>query len=262
MTLQSASIIERISQGRCVRSSDLLTQEDTLIVSRKELPNLYSGKICPEERDYIRSLMRVLEPSKELTEFKLDCVASRRLEAFYLQLLSVYKTCDSFEAFLHQFLFRFWNRIDHSLAFGFPSDAQLYYKCVSPDSDNLSFLLGRLRRCGCQCDIAAYSKSDSVLWLIDAKRNTPDDRAIGQIKRYYLLATAVIEEEDPRKNIRHIRPALICPTVDVTFFYAMGSPFRDFCELWTYDVLESTVRIKDMRLILLSQIRNNRHISM
>jgi hypothetical protein len=174
--------------------------------------------------------------------------------------LSLYFEQESLEAVLHQFLFRFWSRIDCSEAFGFPSNAQLHYKCQVVGEDPIGGMLGRLRRNGCLCDLAAYSEVDRVLWLIDAKREAPDDRAIGQIKRYYHLATAMLEDEDPKKNIRCVRPALICPTVDVSPFFSMGTPFRDFCEIWTFRIQANRFCVQDERLKLLSQIRHKRHL--
>lgn len=258
--LNPRKLLERIRDGRCVKSTDILTSDEKLIVSRKEMPCLYANQVNSEEKMYLRRLIRAMEPSLTESDVFPSGIFGERLEQFYLRVLDLYLEKETVEAVLHQFLFRFWNSVDSNEAFGFPQDVQLFYKCKSIGDDAIGGLLGRLRRNGCECDLVAYSIPDRVLWFIDAKRDPPDDRAIGQIRRYYQLATAALEEFDPKKNIRLVRPALVCPRVDVSAFHALGTPFRDLCEIWTFRVHANKLHVQDERLKLLSQIRHKRHL--
>ena len=249
--------------NRCCRSAKLLLQDES-VVSKLEMPGLYSGKLETEDRGYLKEIFDHFEPKNESDQFFDDLKKNGihlRLERFYLKVLE--KVPGLLESVIHQFIYRFWGNLDTKDAIGFPSNMKVYYKSKGEKGETIEdYLLQMLRKAGCNCDLVGVCK-DNCLWLVDVKRERIDDRAIGQIRRYYEIATEIIASCEINIGVRLVRPALICPGPDipVSHFFSLGLPFRDICEIWTYsiDIDRSKLVLHEKRLHLLSQIRKKMH---
>lgn len=255
-------LFSNILENRCTRGNQVLSSGEA-VISKSEMPSLYGGEKSNDDRNYLKKVIESLEPSDESEQLfdKLrDCETALGVELFYLRVMTVFP--DLLEAVLHQFVHRFWDKIDSKNAPGFPRDLELFYKARgTPGTVIENNLLQRLRSAGCHCDLVGYSKTDKCLWLIDVKRDGIDDRAVGQIRRYYSIANEIIETHDINMSVRLIRPALVCREVSVSRFFSLGVPFRDVCEIWTYSVDGKQFILHEKRLQLLGQIRRGVHLN-
>jgi len=244
----------------CIGTQPL--REGEWVVSQLQMPGLYGGKLETKDRGYLKEIFDHFEPKNESDQF-FDVLKQKdihlRLEKFYLKVME--KDPSLLESVIHQFIYRFWDKLDTGEAIAFPSNMKVYYKCKGEKGELIEeFLLPKLRKAGCNCDLVGVCK-DMCLWLVDVKRDPIDDRAIGQIRRYYEIASEIIASCDININVRLVRPALICPGPDipVSRFFSLGLPFRDICEIWTYSIDRSKFVLHDNRLQLLSLIRTKKH---
>lgn len=254
-------LFQNILNNRCCRGNQPL-RDGEYVVSQSEMPGLYSGKLEAKDRAYLKEIFLILEPNElsKLFFAKLRKMGFHsRLESFYLQVMA--RVPDLLEFVLHQFIYRYWDKLDSTSAVGFPSSMEVFYKGRGDTGTTIEVhLLHRLRKAGCNCDLVGIS-DDKCLWLVDVKRDGIDDRAIGQIRRYYEIASEIVESCEINISVRLVRPALICREIPVAHFFSLGLPFRDVCEIWTYNIDRSRLVLHEKRLQLLGQIRGKKHLS-
>jgi hypothetical protein len=254
-------LLQNILDNRCCRGNQPLRNGEH-VVSQIEMPGLYEGKLEAKDRAYLKEVFDILEPNEVSNRFFTELRKKGnqiRLESFYLQVMA--RVPDLLESVLHQFIYRYWDKLDSTNALGFPSSLEVFYKGRGETGTTVEVhLLQKLRKAGCNCDLVGVSE-DKCLWLVDVKRDGIDDRAIGQIRRYYELASEILESYEINLSVRLVRPALICREIPVSRFFSLGLPFRDICEIWTYSIERSQLMLHDRRLQLLGQIRGKKHLS-
>lgn len=254
--VRSETIRRRISDFECILSGKLLLPGETL-VSRDQFPQLYA--LTPWDR-------RSLDILRELVETILDLKSSDDVGTFnsrqhvrmakpFMQLLLSQKDLVP-EYCVHAFIYLYWDEVKYSGA-PFPPEGKIYFNSAALNSavqrnDPYYRLLGRLKEVA-NVDLIAISEERQHIFLIEVKRGTLDDRAIGQVLRYFNESSKLLTDRIVREfNISYVRPILVLNEVPRAYFEAFPVHFREFLDIYQYETEKDA---SDGLNVVLSNVR-------
>lgn len=243
----SAQLIQRlIEQGRCLRSQKRLSEGEYL-VCRDSFPNLYRSTFCKAEADFLYLVAGILPNimAADGGSFRGDVKGFMELVLMNGQIHK--------EEFLHRYLFDFWSEVCnfHDLT----NFEHLFFKCQER-ADTNSFcrrLLAGIRADGTHFpDMIGISEGPSrSVFVLEVKNEPLDDRALGQILRYYYVVRTACDRLLAHGQIKRVRPVLIVPTGDLAFWDAVPFHFRELLEILFWRISShGTVELVDGQAIL------------
>lgn len=81
--------------------------------------------------------------------------------------------------------------------------------------------------------IAISSEPSPILYVIEIKNEGIDDRALGQILRYYQVVRNICDRSVTRCNARRVTPVLVVPPTDgLSFWDSVPFHFREVVEIY------------------------------
>jgi hypothetical protein len=105
--------------------------------------------------------------------------------------------------------------------------------------------------------IALGGETNQTLYIVEIKNVPLDDRAVGQILRYYQVARSVCDRIPSQCDIRRIVPVLVVPSSDLTYWHSLPYFFREFLELLYWRTSsDGSVRLVDGKQSLRSIARS------
>lgn len=253
MLIQPQILADRIRNRRCAKTAYPLG-DDEHVVSATAFPCLYKGGATPAEAEYLRELLR---PVMAMLEMNVEASTAERVRLFMSQVIhngNVHK-----EDFVHNYLFHFWERTwtqaDDPIIL---SERYFQGDCEDPKTTFARNFLPKFRSKEAIVDIVGLGGvSSRTLYLVEVKLGEIDDRAVGQILRYYLRARHTCDFKYHNCDIRRIAPVLITRPSRIDFWEAFPFYFREFLHIYYYQVdSQGELRLSDGRKLLLSTLRD------
>lgn len=266
MGLYSASLVlDRVHANRCLTGNELLVVGE-YVYCRGCLPSMYADKLSIVDKKKSGELIKsLLEENKAIREVMRESqLVRRRLQSFFTLLLA--NGGDSLEAFIHAHMFLFWEHLTFSGAIaGYPR-GQLFWMAKSPPTGTshkevggaAGSVIDRLSQEGVQIDLAAVDSETETLWLLEIKREDLDDRAVGQMLRYFDRAVRCLPSREFRAlDINHVRPVIVLESVDPRLWRSIPLHFRELLEIYAFgkpETADSSLKLTRVRRQLLSGV--------
>jgi hypothetical protein len=254
MLIAADTVFGAIREGRCLRSRALL-EPDEVLVSRSVFAALYSGGSDDGEKRYIASIFQSV--GIILRDGTIDesvRAVLRRFIAFVIHQRTM--AC---EWYVHLYLFHFWEECwrfsDERLVL-----SERYSEGQSDDSLTpfARKLLPKLGEANAYPDIVGLGGGyNRDLMIVEVKFDELDDRAVGQILRYYSIARSACDRVWHECDIRRIVPVLVVAKTRHAFWEAIPAYFREFLSIYSYRVEPESQRLllTDARRALDTQTR-------
>jgi len=222
-----------ILQNKCIIRTCPL-EGDENIVSRVSVPLLYRGESSDGE---LRIVSNILKLIPKLLESENDLIRNRVRGFMHLVLRhgNVFN-----EDFLHRYLFEFWNEFDHG-HLGKINLEEKYFKGFGPTPStdfHESFVAKVISGNSHIPDIVGYSSlSGGTVFIIEIKKEGIDDRALGQILRYYQRGRSVADRLRFGPSVSKVIPVLVCSEGDLSVWDAVPYYFKEVLEIfyWRMD---------------------------
>ena len=222
-----------ILERKCLHSTFSLNA-DECVVSRVHFPKLYLGEYSVDESRFIEQLIN------QIPELVLSGNEFIRCQIKNFMEIVIRNGQIHNEEFIHRYIHEFWGNIDksnlQSITF-----SESYYKGQSWDveSDFYDLFVRKVLAGNDHLpDIIAYSSNNGgTAWLIEIKKDDIDDRAIGQILRYFQRGRVVADRNRFGIGIKNVVPVIICHKGSLTFWDAIPFHFREILEIlfWRMD---------------------------
>lgn len=238
MLLPFRIVKDALEQNRCVLSRAEL-RVDEFVLSRVVVPSLYDTRLIASDKEKIRDIVEVLVANPEDTRslIRTNSEISLRVQAFFGACVAHTDSTD--EAFLHAYMYIYWERIRMEVALGrklhvMPRWGSKEFGGVSSSiiSGDEKAMAGCLFKAGVEVDLFSYDADTETLALIELKRGDTDDRAIGQLLRYYQTVWGLLPQREFRKlNINYVWPILVVNKIREEHIQALPLHFRGLLDV-------------------------------
>lgn len=236
------SLIGALTENRCILGRVVLSDSE-MIFSRAKLPSFYSDKIQDSDKRKIGEFVKALLINRnEFQEFiTRSPETALRLRRFFGSCIS--KGDGSDESILHAYIYLFWQDFLKSVDIpGMLSAEPIWgskdFGLSSLEStQSYKHIVDILRRSGVESDLVLIDPSNQSIGLIELKRGSLDDRAVGQILRYYKAVWDFLKTSDFRKlNINYVKPILIVQDIRPQQLAAIPVHFQGLLEILKFDL--------------------------
>lgn len=238
------SILAALQQNRCVLSRAAL-DADEVVFSRQQVPTLYEARLTTGDKARVRNVVEVLIASAEETSLLLKSNFSVRqvLRRFFGKCIAHAEASD--EAFLHAYIYLFWDSFRDEVKLGRPlhliprwGSTEFGVRTTAGLSSDEASLARQLLSHGVEVDLYSYDSATETLALVELKRGESDDRAVGQLLRYYQVCWKLLSHPDFRKlNINYVWPVLVLGRMQEVHIQALPLHFRGILDIVVYDVI-------------------------
>lgn len=225
-----AIVLRSLLNNQCLISGRGL-QNDEVLVSERCCSHLYRGEYSKYDSEVVWMAFQHL--ASILRSDKRQEVESqvRRFMSLVLRNGQIHN-----EEFLHRYLFEFWN--DTTAILGKrPTLQEKFFKCQleSDISKNGQDLLRRLRdlRDAIPDIIGLSGHAAEDIYVVEVKNEPIDDRAIGQMLRYYTVVRGLV---DRSMHSSTVTPILIAPTGEMQYWDTIPFHFREFLRIFFWRV--------------------------
>jgi hypothetical protein len=258
--IKKEDLIRTLEVGECLVSGKKLKLSE-YILSEEVFPSLYDSRKWLE-----KNLVLLRELVSSLVEHKndlLSCaliipVIDSNLEGFFKRLLShgdrVPEYCVQCYVYLR------WSSIKYENSFLKPS-GDIYFTSSSlekfSNQDSKYYRLLERIKSVANVDLVAICEVTQHIFLIEIKRASLDDRAVGQVLRYFNDTNKLLKDRVTREfNLSYIRPVLVLGDVRREYFEAFPMHFRECLDIYEYssecDDMGGYITLKNMRKRILS----------
>lgn len=260
MMISSEAVLTALSRRRCIKSQRELGV-DEFVISRAAFPALFQGRWDQAESNFIN---KYLLPGLTEALDSLDETAVERLEARRFMDLIIDRGRSAGvlqEEFIHRYVFEFWNSL-------WPDDEERivlnekYYKgqlCRQLEPTKFAKnILPKLGNGNALVDILGLGGfKNRNLYVIELKQGGVDDRAIGQILRYYQVVRSLCDRTYHDCDIRRVIPVWIVSEVSLQFWDALPTYFREILRMYKLERASgSEMRFRDLHKVLQSSSRD------
>jgi hypothetical protein len=218
------------------------------LVSEHACPHLYRGEYSKFDSDVVwnvfRTLCNLLGEDREAWSHQIQ-----KFMALVLRNGQIHN-----EEFLHRYLFEFWS--DDSAVIGCrPGLDERYFKCQLSDSASRTaktLVRSVLALRNAVPDmIASCGKNWLDIGVVEIKNERLDDRAVGQILRYYTLVRGIADREFHSSSVT---PILIVPDgvpeSDIHIWDAIPFYFKEVLKILFWRVThEGRVELVDAKSV-------------
>jgi hypothetical protein len=226
--LSFATVLRLVQERKCIKSARPLELGE-FVVGRLAFPLLYGGGSNSRESDF---LLEIFSHIPAL--ICLDDGIRNEIRDF-MQIVLRNGSMHS-EDFLHRYLYEFWADIDRPNASFAMQES--FYKCQG-DSSNSVFMqevVKRVHERGKNVpDILGRSNTGSVL-IVEIKNEDLDDRALGQVLRYYQLVRNACDRYFVNLASCNVVPILIAPSCSLGFWNSIPFHFREVLEIYYWRI--------------------------
>lgn len=256
MLVSPQAVRDAIRRGRCLKTLRPLGA-DELILSRNATPSLYAGTSNKTDQAYILELLSslvALLAQDDLTE------PERIVIRTFMEKVIVHGKIGR-EAYVHRFVFEFWSSLWDIESEAISFAEKYMWGAIEGSKTEFSLnVLPLIRDDRSFPDIVGRGgPGGHNLLIADVKLEGLDDRAVGQVIRYYGLARRVIDSHRHGCDLRRVIPILIvAETSQIKYWEAVPEYFREFLVICFYRVKAGRVVLHDARKELLSWTRQSR----
>lgn len=221
----SPDLVSRsLRHDRCLLTGRSLSEGEVL-VSEKACPHLYRGEYTNLEADVVWSVFGTL---CSLLQEDRDSFARpiRKFMGIVLRNGQIHN-----EEFLHRYLFEFWNDEDAVIGVR-PFLNERYFKCQVTDTAS-RIAKSLVRRVAASRNavpdmLASLGEGWKDIGVVEIKNEPLDDRAVGQIMRYYTLVRAIADREFHSSSVI---PVLVIPDGDMQFWDSIPYYFKEVLKI-------------------------------
>jgi hypothetical protein len=254
MLLKPDLVIRALRQHRCVRTLKELAPDESL-VSRGAFPSLYDGSNDDSQAAYLESLFRAIPDVLAQTS---EPELRERVRHFMGMVIDNRHLATEWH--LHAYLFNFWDEAWVHADEAIPL-AELYCEGNAGETRTQfadAFLPG-FTRARAYPDILGIGAGRHAreLVVVEVKLDDIDDRAVGQILRYYSLGRRLCDRTHHGCDIRRVTPVLVARRFSLSFWETLPPYFRELLRICSFSVEPKTrrVRLVDARRSIDTQLR-------
>lgn len=222
-----------ILERKCLQSTIALASDERLL-SRSHFSKLYTGEYSKEENRFIEQFIGQIP---DLVSLKNEFI---REEVRSFMEIVIRNGRIHNEEFVHRYIHEFWEHISKATLKRIEF-TERFYKGQSQDQES-DFYVGFVRKVvegnDHIPDILAYSSDNGgTAWIIEIKNDDLDDRALGQILRYYQRGRSIADRQKFGIGIKNVVPMIICYKGNLNFWDAIPYHFREILEIlfWRMD---------------------------
>jgi hypothetical protein len=240
MLLPLDSVMGRVVSNRCVFSNVALTEPE-FVISRAHVPNLYSGSLTAGDKAKIGQIVQLFVRNSSRLQHALVGSAQTGLSVrrFFGLCLAHGDACD--ESVLHAYMFLFWDDVVKQVKLGrelhpssrWASKALGGSEGILDGDDKI--IAEKLKAAGVELDLFTWNLERQTLSLIEIKRGECDDRAVGQLLRYYQVAWKLLSSSEYRRlNINYLWPILVVSRMRQPQLDALPLHFQGLLDILIY----------------------------
>lgn len=254
--IDSDVLFRRLQEGKCIRTGQKLTSAE-FGLSRSDFRHLYDGRIEEGEKRYLKQIVDCIISERGKIRSWGDSEQSKLKSMIEL----IFKSKPEFdESLLHVYLYLFWDQLCRQAQLKSYNGSCVYLgsgsvdeQDLTPDMRSVEFpFFSELVR-NAKVDLAVINHDTSTLFLIDVKRDALDDRALGQMMRYYAHASRLAYRGRRTLPIDFIRPVLFLAKSDFSHMQYWPPYFNEIVGLFTYSFTDNgTVGFVNLRKRILS----------
>jgi len=239
MKLNQATVLKNLELKKCLISGKYLKSHEA-IVSKDSFPYFYDGTLDSKEKNLLTKLIEVFVSQKEkIMTFNI------KTEDFYHRALNLKDKCPD-ELFLQSYVYLFWDTIefrDHLIK----PTGEVFWCSDNTTQDNYPekyhSLILKIKKL-INIDLISIDLKAGVLFLIEIKRDQVDDRAIGQILRYYEACRPLLL--DRRLNLNYIKPIIVSKDISIQQWKGLPRSYSDIIEFYVYKFIDNLDENKDV----------------
>ena len=239
--LSYSLIKESFECNRCIKSRELLSESEYGF-SRNSINGIYTKNINQKDKKYINYFLDEILNNKDdilsWDEKPLD-----NLYKFFNLLCNIQS--GSIEKILHVFLYIFWDSIQYEHSSNIITGKIVHMGNGKVILDNqiknekwIVEASKKILSIGIQIDLISFDLKNKLLFLIEVKNDQFDDKAIGQILRYYNLISERFLYVNRKLDIQYIKPTIIMYPQEVgnwiDKWLALPIGFRDVIEIFNF----------------------------
>lgn len=240
MPLTTVPLLLRCAaSGRCLRCGT--SSENGELYCDSCGPATATGTLTAAHKACIKDIVRVVRDAR--ADIHRDDQARNRIQRWLAGLIA--RGDESLEAVLHTYIYVFWSSLRFSDTFAPPNRegaGSVYFTSESlPDLQEQaptheSKFVASLKR-QARVDLVAIDNALQTIYLLEVKRGGLDDRAVGQLLRYYEHWSQALYRSDCRMlNLNYVRPLLIIDSVQHTEWRSLPQFFRDVVDIYKYKI--------------------------
>lgn len=261
--IAASILLDRIESRRCVIDATGLGADDVL-VGRRAAPYLYDFAAKPDAEAVVDSVIDSTLTAMPTLAKTAGPTALREIQRFWARVLSRHAVSKSArEDVVHAYVFYFWNelRSDPQVSLfdieeSYIPQQRLTWGVDSPFSERLA---SRFER---EAPVDIVARDGTVLYAIEVKYDTADDRCVGQLLRYFEVARHLATNVEHFCDIRAVVPVLIAREFPKENWVSLSPAFRELLQVFTFDVdSEDRMFLRDGRVQLRAALKGNRRYS-
>lgn len=251
-------MLTSIADRRCVISQAPLAS-DEVFISRRAVPVFYDVNSDASADAVLETLVQATIELAYQPSFR-DAQAREPVRRFWVRMLDR-AAIDSArrEQLLHAYLYLFSDRPmvesgDDPLAYeeGFiPQNDATWDK----DSNFCNRLVSRVRK---EAPVDILARDGTRVLMIEVKYAAVDDRALGQMMRYFESIRRLMNTVDHLCDLRTLVPVFVAQTFPPAHWDALPSSFRELVRVYYYRIEMDELVLRDGRRGLQAQLRQSR----
>lgn len=257
MLISTTTLHASIRDRKCAIGSTSLDEHE-FVVGREKFPRLYDGGKDDKEISYTKELLPALNSLLADQDFFRNFGDYTRKFLLLLNSNGYFRS----ERSLHIYVYNFWQQLWLS------SEDELFLSEAYYEGNHASgatlfarSLMPAISTDEIRIDIVGLGGPHGKdLYIIEMKAGELDDRAVGQILRYYSHVREQCDRLFHDCDIRRVIPLLVVKKVRLEFWSAIPLHFRELLQIFFYDIDSGSGRIvlKDAKAALSTQARHRR----
>jgi hypothetical protein len=256
--ISTSSLQTAIEENRCAISRVHLTPTEVL-VSYRSIPELYESSTDVAQCVLLHQLIDASLNLAFTTAFRSE-MCREQVRRFWVKVLGrVSSDAKSYERILHRYLYHFWDHvIERSeeptllLEESYIPQEKLTW---SPESNFCHRLMPRVQR---DAPVDILGRDGTTVLLIEIKYGEVDDRALGQILRYFETIRFHCNTADHLCDLRTVVPVIISTSFPPSHWVTLPSSLRELMRLYYYSIDRNDLVLRDGRRGLQAQLRGSR----
>lgn len=237
--INSTTFFRRVAQRESIISGSPL-QDGEFVVSCSDLPAVYGRQHWTgSASNTLREVVNLIVSSKsEILGGRYDSKfeVSSQLRGFLELLLHQKEQVP--EYCVHVFVYLFWDSVRYMNAV-VPPVGEVFFTSNTLDGrvdrDHRYYRLLQRLKAVTNVDLISICEDCQHIFLIEMKRSTLDDRAVGQVLRYFNDASKLLVDRVVRDyNLAYIRPVLVLSDATTQYMEAFPSHFREVLDVYQY----------------------------
>ncbi len=256
--IAASTLVSAIAEARCAITQAKLAPDEAL-VSRAGLPALYDPSLDASTDTVLRSLIKHTVDFSYKKQFAADD-ALEQVRRFWARVLSRAGVDSAArESVLQAYLFFFWNRVrSHSGDEPIAYDEGFIPQVRETWESDSNFCIRLVSRAEKDAPVDILAREGTTVYLIEVKYGDVDDRAIGQLLRYFERMRHLCNSVDHLCDLRSVVPVLVAKGFPPSNWSSLPTSMRELIRVYFYAVEDDFLMLRDGRRTLQNQLKGDR----